>query len=349
VNDDRTLLRLSLARSTALRPADRTRLDRALGSARQLLRTPAADAVAITGRGLRPGSWQPERWLRAAEADAQAIARGSLACVEVDGPRYPQQLALAHDPPLLLFFRGALPAWQSPLIGVVGTRRPTGRCRTAAFLLGYEIAGFGLAVVSGLARGIDRLAHEGALQAGGTAVAVLGGGIDRVFPVSSAPVARRILDGGGCLLSEYPPGVPAWRHHFPQRNRVVAGLCRAVIVAQAPQRSGALITADYALEEGRDLYVHACGIDGEQCGGTRDLAESGARVITSAREVLNDWGWALAEGSGGDAAGEPVDDAAGRRSAVGAGLAATMEAELEGRGGEFNGVFFDARGRVVDG
>ncbi len=341
MNDDRTLLRLSLGRSTALRPADRKSLDAALASPAELLRVTPAEAAAITGRGLRPGSWQPERWLQAAEADAAALARGSLACVEMGAAGYPAQLEKIHDAPLLLFCRGTLPAWQSPLIAVVGTRRPTGSCRTAAFLLGYEIAGLGLMVVSGLARGIDRLAHEGALRAGGLAVAVLGGGIDRVFPASSAPLARRILETGGCLLSEYPPGTPAWRHHFPERNRIVSGLCRAVIVAQAPQRSGALITADYALDEGRDLYVHASGIEGEQCGGTRDLAESGARVIASAREVLRDWGWPVPT-----AADEGASDG---QAAGGVGLAATMEAELAGRGGVFNGVFFDGRGRVVDG
>ena len=342
MDDDRRLLRLCLARSTALRPRDRKGLDAALASTRDLLRMPFAEAAAITGRRLRPGSWAPRLWLEAAEADAAALDRGRLACVSLGDPGYPAQLADIHDPPLLLYYRGALPQWQGPLIAVVGTRRPTGRCRTAAFLLGYEIAGLGLPVVSGLARGVDRLAHQGALRGCGLAVAVLGNGIDRVFPASSAPLGRRILESGGCLLSEYPPGVPASRHHFPERNRIVSGLCRAVIVAQAPQRSGALITADYALDEGRDLYVHACGIEGEHCGGTRDLAESGARVILRAREVLRDWGWPASSG------GETERPPAGR-GAGGADLASAMEAELAGRGGEFNGVFFDGSGRAADG
>jgi DNA processing protein len=133
-------------------------------------------------------------------------------------------------------------------------------------------------------------------------------------------------------MSEYPPGTPAGKHHFPARNRIVAWLSRAVIVAQAPQRSGALITADFALAEGRDLLVHEAGIDGPRGGGSRDLAEAGARVIRSAREMVAEWGWQVP--------GEPPRPAS---------LAQAMEAELEGRGGEFNGVFFDASGRAVDG
>ena len=186
-------------------------------------------------------------------------------------------------------------------------------------------------MVSGLAIGIDRLAHEGTVRAGGRAVAVLGNGIDRVVPASSAPLGRRILESGGCLLSEYPPGTPAGRHHYPARNRIVSGLSRAVIVAQAPLRSGALITADFALSEGRDLFVHAAGIEGTQSGGTRDLAESGAPVISGAREMVAEWDWPL-----------PADRPPAPRS-----IADAMEAEIAGLGGEFNGVYFDAWGRAV--
>ncbi len=333
MDDERLLLRLALAHSTALRPVDRKLLDERLGGADDLLRLPWAEARAMLDRGLRPTSWQPERWVAAAEADSRAIARGRLLCIGLGDGAYPEPLALTHDAPLLLFYRGALPAWDKPLVAVVGTRRPTGSGRTAAFLLGYELARLGLGVVSGLAIGVDRLAHEGTVRAGGAAIAVLGSGIDRVFPASSAPLARALLAAGGCLMSEYPPGALAGRHHFPARNRIVSGLCRAVIIVQAPQRSGALITADYALGEGRDLYVHSAGVSGGQSAGTRDLAESGARVIASAREMLADWGW-------------PLQPEAPREAR---GLAASMEAELEGRGGQFNGVFFDAAGRAVDG
>lgn len=333
VDSERLMVRLALAHSTALRPVDRRRLDERLRDTGELLRLGWQEAAAVTRPGLRESSWQPQLWMAAAEADLGAIARGRLSCIGIDDSEYPQMLAVTHDAPRLLFYRGTLPRWDRPMVAVVGTRRPTGRGRTAAFLVGYELARLGLAVVSGLAIGIDRLAHEGVMRAGGIAVAVLGNGIDRVFPASSAPLGRAILAAGGCLMSEYPPGAPAGRHHFPARNRIVSGLCRALVIVQAPQRSGALITADYALGEGRDLYVHRAGVEGAQSAGTRDLAESGARVIRSAREIVADWGWPLPPEAPPEAGG----------------LAASMEAELAGRGGQFNGVFFDASGRALDG
>ncbi len=130
--------------------------------------------------------------------------------------------------------------------------------------------------MSGLARGIDREAHEGCVEAGGRSVAVLGNGIDLVYPASSRPTAMALLARGGAILSEYPPGVPPLQYHFPARNRIISGLCRAVVVVQAPERSGALITAEYALDQGRDLWVHAAGLQGSAGAGTRRLADSGA-------------------------------------------------------------------------
>jgi DNA processing protein len=335
VEAERLLLRLALARASTLRPRERCLLDLRLDGPRGLTALGRGGAMQLLGRRLQAGSWEPARWVEEAGADLRSLAGGTIGCLCLGEPGYPPQLAEIDDPPLVLFCRGTLPSWDRPLVAVVGTRGPTGRGSTAAFLAGYELARLGLDVVSGLARGVDRLAHEGTLRAGGRAVAVLGNGIDRVFPASSARLGRALLAGGGCLLSEYPPGVPAWRHHFPARNRVVSGLVRAVIVIQAPERSGALITADHALEQGRDLYVHEAGTAGARSGGTRELAEGGARVIGSAREILREWGWPVPAER--EAAAGPVPD-----------LAGAMEAELEGRGGEFNGTFFDAAGRSAD-
>jgi predicted Rossmann fold nucleotide-binding protein DprA/Smf involved in DNA uptake len=144
--------------------------------------------------------------------------------------------------------------------------------------------------VSGLARGIDAEAHRGCLAEGGRTAGVLGNGVDQVFPGSSAPLGRRILAGGGCILSEYPPGEPPRPFHFPGRNRIISGLSRAVVVVQAPEGSGALITADYALEQGRELMVHADGLEGPAGAGTRALAAEGAQAVRGAAEVLAGWG-----------------------------------------------------------
>jgi DNA processing protein len=141
-------------------------------------------------------------------------------------------------------------------------------------------------VVSGLARGIDAEAHRGAVDGGGYTLGVLGSGIDRVSPSSSLPLARRILERGGALVSEYPRGVPPEAAHFPARNRIISGMARSVVVIQAPERSGALITAEYALEQDRDLLVHAVGLCGAAGAGTRSLWQQGAPVVRSAANVL---------------------------------------------------------------
>jgi DNA processing protein len=216
-----------------------------------------------------------------------AIDRGELNASFVEQAGYPSILELKlADAPVVVFWKGREPDWGAPMVAVVGTRKPTGRAREAAVRTGAEIADLGIPVVSGLARGIDRNAHQGCLRAGGTAIAVLGCGIDRIYPPSNLVLARRILESGGCLLSEYPPGIQASRHHFPARNRIISALCRTVVVIQAPARSGALITADHALDQGADLVVHRDGLWGPQGAGTRDLAESGAPVIDTATALV---------------------------------------------------------------
>jgi DNA processing protein len=172
----------------------------------------------------------------------------------------------------------------------VGTRYPTGAGRAAAFRLGFDLGRNGIWVVSGLARGIDREAHEGCEQAGGRSIAVLGNGIDLIYPSSSRSAAMALLARGGAIVSEYPPGVPPLRYHFPARNRIISGLCRGVVVVEAPERSGALFTAEYALQEHRDLWVHGAGLAGTTGAGTRHLAESGAPAVHAAGEILGAWG-----------------------------------------------------------
>jgi DNA protecting protein DprA len=193
-------------------------------------------------------------------------------------------------------------------VGVVGTRQPSGAGRGAAFSLAFELAGLGVGTVSGLARGIDAEAHRGSLAEGGRTIGVLGNGIDRVFPASSVPIGRQILESGGCILSEYPPGEPPRPYHFPGRNRIISGLSRAVVVVQAPEGSGALITAEYALEQGRELLVHADGLEGPAGSGTRALVNDGAPAVRGAADVLARWGESPLAG-----APSPMSDAPGEQ------------------------------------
>jgi DNA processing protein len=234
--------------------------------------------------------WDPGELLRAAAQIEERLTASGIDSIFYGESSYPPQLAHVDDPPLTLFLRGKLPDNGSALAGIVGTRFPTGAAREAAFRLGFECGREGIGVVSGLARGIDREAHEGCIAAAGLSVAVLGNGIDDVYPVSSRAAAAALLDRGGAIVSEYPPGTPPLQHHFPARNRIISGLCRSVVVVQAPEKSGALFTADFALQQGRDLYVHAAGLGGRTGEGTRRLHDAGAPLLSGVGDILRDWG-----------------------------------------------------------
>jgi DNA processing protein len=209
--------------------------------------------------------------------------------------RFPMLLGAIHDPPAGLFVRGAaeLDVLGRATVGVVGARSCSPYGAQVARMLGRELAAAGLVVVSGLARGIDGEAHRGALDAGGTTVAVLGCGIDRDYPASHAELAARIR-ATGLALSEYAPGVEPAPWRFPARNRIIAGLCAATIVVEARERSGALITADLALEEGREVLAVPGEITSALSRGTNDLLRLGATPLTQADDVLELFGLSAA-------------------------------------------------------
>jgi DNA processing protein len=202
---------------------------------------------------------------------------------------YPPLLRECYDPPFVLYYRGSLDGLQIPPAAVVGTRYPDPAGRREAFESGRGLAECGVPVVSGLARGIDVLSHRGALDGGGYTAAVLAGGIDKIFPVENRAVARSILREGGALLSEYPPGTVVKRYMFPARNRIIAWISRGTLVVQAPRRSGALITAGFALDENRDVFVHGGCLGGSAGEGCRNLAEDGATVVADGREIAELW------------------------------------------------------------
>ncbi|MHB8470215.1 MAG: DNA-processing protein DprA [Gaiellaceae bacterium] len=216
--------------------------------------------------------------------DAQLLARGLRFLPRATCPPL---LRAIHDPPVGLFLRGeAEPVLlERPAVAIVGARACSGYGATVARRLARELAGAGLVVVSGLARGIDAEAHRGALDAGGTTVAVLGCGIDRDYPAAHAELARRVA-ATGLLVSEYAPGVEPAPWRFPARNRIVAGLCAATVVVEARERSGALITADLALEEGREVLAVPGEITSALSAGTNGLLKLGAAPLTAAADVL---------------------------------------------------------------
>ena len=208
--------------------------------------------------------------------------------------RLPPLLAAIHDPPERLFVRGeGDPAiLTGPAVAVVGARACSSYGRQVARMLGRDLASAGVVVVSGLARGIDGEAHRGALEAGGKTVAVLGCGIDRDYPAVHTSLARSIT-ARSLLVSEYGPGVEPAPWRFPARNRIIAGLCAATVVVEARERSGALITADFALEEGREVFAVPGEITSALSKGTNNLVRFGATPLTAAGDVLESLGIAL--------------------------------------------------------
>jgi DNA processing protein len=201
-------------------------------------------------------------------------------------PGYPALLAQIYDPPRRVYLRGArVELLDGPCVAVVGARSCSQYGAHVARALARELAEAGVVIVSGLARGIDSAAHRGALEGRGATVAVLGCGIDRDYPRAHAELARRISETG-LVVSEYPPGVEPAPWRFPARNRIVAGLSRATVIVEARERSGALITADFALDEGREVFAVPGEITSALSAGTNALLRAGAAPLLSAEDVL---------------------------------------------------------------
>ena len=229
--------------------------------------------------------------------------------VSAQHPDYPSLLRGIPDYPLGLFYRGRLPAQDKRMAAVVGARACSGAGRSYARKMGYLLAGAGIAVVSGMAYGIDAAAQEGALQAGGESYAVLGCGVDVCYPQEHADLARRLTERGG-LISEYPPGTSPLKHHFPARNRIISGLCMAVAVVEAREKSGSLITADTALDQGRDVYAMPGRWSDPLSAGCNRLIDQGAGLLLSPENLLEKLGVAIgAEKGKTDAGGKmPADE-----------------------------------------
>lgn len=226
-------------------------------------------------------------------APAQKILSGCAAMdirvLTLSDDRYPSRLRNISDPPLVLYYRGALPEFDKyPAIGVVGTRKASTYGMSTAAQMGWQISRCGGIVVSGMASGIDGAATEAALVAGKGAVGILGCGVDLVYPKENRALYAAMLNGG-CLISEFPPGTPAYRWNFPRRNRIISGLCLGVLVVEAPLQSGAMITARQALEQGRDVFVVPGNINVASCEGSNSLLRDGAIMAGSGWDVVGEY------------------------------------------------------------
>lgn len=203
---------------------------------------------------------------------------------------YPEPLLQIHNPPCALYVKGRLPDFEStPAISVVGTRRATATGKTAAQSFAFELAKRGVVVVSGGALGIDTAAHRGALLAGGVTVCVLGCGIDTDYLMANASLRETIAAKGGALVSEYPPETQASGSNFPIRNRIISGLSLGTLVVEAAGKSGSLITADFALEQGRDVFAVPGGIFSSVSQGVNNLIKSGAKPVSRVDDILEEY------------------------------------------------------------
>lgn len=203
-------------------------------------------------------------------------------------PGFPGALLHTADPPLLLYLQGEAAVLSRPMLAIVGSRHPTAQGADNARAFAQSLSREGWVIVSGLAQGVDAAAHEGALAGGGPTLAVVGTGLDTTYPPGHAPLAARIVAGGGALLSEYAPGTPPIAAHFPQRNRLIAGLARGTLVVEAALRSGSLITARLASEAGREVFAIPGSIHAPQSRGCHALIRQGAKLVESAQDVLEE-------------------------------------------------------------
>lgn len=208
---------------------------------------------------------------------------------------YPNKLKNIYDPPIVLFIKGNTEILSNISIGIVGCRKCSQYGINVAQKISYELAKEGIIVISGMAKGIDSYAHIGCLNAKGKTLAVLGSGLDRIYPKENMRLYNEIVNNGGAVLSEYIIGTKPDKMNFPARNRIISGLSNGIVVVEAKKKSGTLITVDFALEQGKDIYVIPGNITSENSIGTNELIKQGAKCVTSVEDILEEYEGYLAK------------------------------------------------------
>lgn len=252
------------------------------GGLERLFEAPPAHLPEGVRQGLRATDWEvidsALRWRE--QPDCHILT--------LEHPAYPPQLKEIHDAPPLLFVRGDVAQLSNPQLAMVGSRNPGVVGRETAHDFGRSLAAAGLVITSGLAQGIDTASHQGALAGDGQSVAVFGTGPDRVYPAQNRELAHAIVAGGGALVSEYSPGVGPQPANFPRRNRIISGLSLGTLVVEAALRSGSLITARYATEQGREVFAIPGSIHNPLARGCHQLIRQGAKLVESAQDILEE-------------------------------------------------------------
>lgn len=270
------------------------------GSAAAVLQAPGDSLRRVEGIGPDTAALL-RRWEEVVDLEAELTRAREmgLTVITQQDELYPAPLREIHDPPLVLYVRGQLLARDRMAVGVVGSRRATSYGLTAARKLSFQLAHAGVTVLSGLARGIDTAAHEGAVAAKGRTIAVIGSGLGRLYPPENEALAARIADGHGAVVSEFPILTEPDKQTFPQRNRIVSGWSSGILVVEAPAWSGALITANNAADQGRSVYAVPGPIDRASSLGCNKLIQNGARLVLDAGDILDDLNLLLPREAGG--------------------------------------------------
>jgi DNA processing protein len=260
----------------------------AFGSARAAWNA-SLDEIQRAGIGpALAGRMQRFPWIQTLRAEQRRVAQAGVGVLVWGDPGYPARLQQVASAPPVLYLRGRLDPEDAQAVALVGSRRATAYGEGVARELAGELARRGLTIVSGLARGIDAAAHAGALEAGGRTLAVLGSGLDQIYPPEHRALAEAVA-GSGALVSEFPLGTPPLRLHFPQRNRIISGLSLGVVVVEAGLGSGALITADHALEQGREVFAVPGRVHARYSEGCNRLIKAGAKLVESWEDVLSEF------------------------------------------------------------
>ena len=288
INEDERAFWLALHRTKGLGPVGQTKLVNAFPSVKQIF---SADGHTLKTFGLNDKSitsiCKPD-W-KNIEADLAWLDEPTHHMITIDSKDYPPLLREIPDPPIVLFAHGCLERLKNCQIGIVGSRNPDTAGRKLANEFARELVIAGATVTSGLALGIDACSHQGALDAGGHTIAVTGNGLDMIYPARHKALAEKIVDNG-ILVSEFPPGTKPMPANFPRRNRIISGMSTGVLVIQAALRSGSLITARYAMEQGREVFAIPGSIHNPLAKGCHNLIKQGAKLVESVNDIVEELG-----------------------------------------------------------
>ena len=223
---------------------------------------------------------------RRIQKEIQYMKKQQIHFITIEEKEYPDKLRQIYDPPIGIYVKGNTEILSKYGIGIVGCRNCSPYGERIAKKFSYELAQKGITIISGLARGIDSYAHIGCLMAEGRTIAVVGCGLDKVYPKENLKLEQIILKKGGVIISEYPIGTPPLKMNFPARNRIISGLANGILVVEAKEKSGTLITVDFALEQGKDVFIVPGNIDSENSTGTNRLIKEGAKMVTNIEDIL---------------------------------------------------------------